>query len=162
MPWQILKRLFKNVTEAELKKTIKRYIKLKIYNKTLITQLGTCMVTIDFKDNKKRCEFFVVPRNGQALLGMPDTAALQIINLNIDSIQAMKEECNTNIHGDIESNANQEAHGVEMSCRNMEADLKVDNNANGHYNSNNVNTLTNYFLSSPNVEADKGKSIELI
>ena len=66
------------------------------------------MVTIDFKDNKKRCEFFVVHRNGQALLGMPDTAALQIININIDSIQATKEEYNTNIQGDKESNVNQE------------------------------------------------------
>ena len=34
------------------------------------------MVIINYKDNKKKCEFFVVPRNGQALLGMPDTAAL--------------------------------------------------------------------------------------
>ena len=57
MPWQIFKRLFKNVTEAELKKTIKRHIKLKTYNKRVITQLGTCMVTIDFNNNKKRCEF---------------------------------------------------------------------------------------------------------
>ena len=28
-------------------------------------------------------DFFVVPRNGQALLGMPDTDALNIINVNI-------------------------------------------------------------------------------
>ena len=27
--------------------------------------------------------FFVVPRNGQVLLRMPDTAALKIININI-------------------------------------------------------------------------------
>ena len=44
---------------------------------------------------------------------MPETAVLQIININIDSIQAMKEEFNTDIHSDKESNANQEAHGVE-------------------------------------------------
>ena len=29
MPWQIFKRLFKNVTKAKLKKTVKRHIKLK-------------------------------------------------------------------------------------------------------------------------------------
>ena len=97
MPCHILKRLFKNVTEAELKKTIKGHIKLKTHNITVITQLGTCIVTINFKDIKKRCMFFVVPRNGQMLLGMPDTAALQIININIDSIQAAKKECNINI-----------------------------------------------------------------
>ena len=58
-----------------------------MYNRTVITQLGMCMVIIDHKDNKKKCEFFVVPRNGQVLLGMPDTTALKIINVNIDSIE---------------------------------------------------------------------------
>ena len=48
MLWHIFKRLFKNVTEAELKKTIKGHIKLKTYNKTVITQLGTCVVIINF------------------------------------------------------------------------------------------------------------------
>ena len=93
------------------------------------------------------------------LLGIPGTAALQIININIDSIQAMNEMCNTNIYK--ESNSNQDVHGVEKSCTNTEVDLKVDNNANSHYNSTNVNTLTSYFLSPPNVEADKRKNIEL-
>ena len=45
------------------------------------------MVIIDYKDNRKKWEFFVVPRNGQVLLGMPGTAALHIININIDSIE---------------------------------------------------------------------------
>ena len=36
MLWHIFKRLFKNVTEAELKKTVKGHIKLKTYNKTVI------------------------------------------------------------------------------------------------------------------------------
>ena len=36
---------------------------------------------------KKKHVFFVVPGNGQVLLGMPDTAVLNIINFNIDSIQ---------------------------------------------------------------------------
>ena len=160
MPWYIFKRLFPSFTEAKCKKTIKRHIKLKTYNKTVITQLVTCVVTIDFKDNKKRYEFFVVPRNGQVLLGMPDTAALKIININIDAIQAVKEECNTNIGDAKESNTKQEVHVVEESCTNMNADLKIDNNANS-YNYINVNTLTNYFLSSSNVEADKRKSIKL-
>ena len=75
-------------------------MKLKTYNKTVIIQLGTCMVTINYKYNKKNCDVFVVPRNSQALLGMQDTAALKIINVNIDSKEAgimWKGECNTNI-----------------------------------------------------------------
>ena len=73
-----------------------------------------------------------VARNGQALLGMPDTAVLKIININIDSIQTVKEECNTNIGDAKESNTKQEVHVVEESCTNMDADLKIDNNVNGH------------------------------
>ena len=69
-------------------KTIKNHIKLKMYNKTFLKQIGTCTVIITYKNNKKKCEFFVVVGNGQALLGMPDTAALNIINVNIDSIEA--------------------------------------------------------------------------
>ena len=39
--------------------------------------------------------FFVVPGNSQALLGMPDTAALKLINIYIDSIQAKVAEYKT-------------------------------------------------------------------
>ena len=128
-------------------------------------QLGTCVVTIDYKDNKKKCEFFVVPRNGQVLLGMPDTAGLNIINVNIDSIEAasmQKENCNTNIGDTNKPNIRQETHVVMESCTNMDEDLKIANNVNGSNNNTSINTLTNYFLSSPNMEVDKWKSIELI
>ena len=103
---------------------------------------------------------FVVPRNSQVLLRMADTAALKIININIDSIQATEEGCNTNIGYDKEPNIKQDMHVGVSSCTNMDADLKIDNNANGHSYTN-VNTLTNYFLSSPNIKADKRKSSEL-
>ena len=53
------------------------------------------MVHIKCKNLKKRCIFFVVPGNGQALLGMPDMASLNIINLNIDSIQVVTPQCKT-------------------------------------------------------------------
>ena len=57
-------------------------------------------VIINYKDNKKKCEFFVVSGNGQVLLVMLDTATLNIINVNIDStVEASmhKENCSTNI-----------------------------------------------------------------
>ena len=97
----IFKKLFRNTTEEQLKRSIKSHIRLRMYNKTSIMQLGMCEVIIKFKNFKKRCVFFVVPGNGQALLGMPDTAALQIININIDSIQAEVAECKTNIKQEI-------------------------------------------------------------
>ena len=44
---------------------------------------------------------------------MPDTAALKIINIKDDSIQAVKEECNTNIGNAKESTQ----HRKCMWCR---------------------------------------------
>ena len=122
------------------------------------------MVIIDYKDNKKKCEFFVIPGNGQVLLGMPDTAALKIININNDSIEVasmQKEKCNTNIGDAIKPDFRQETHVVKESCTNMDVDLKTTNNVNGSSNNTSINTLASYFLSSPNMEVDKRKSIEL-
>ena len=34
-----------------------------------------CAVEIEHKNNKKWCKYFVVPGNGQALLGIPDIDA---------------------------------------------------------------------------------------
>ena len=54
--------------------------------------------------------FFVVPGNSQALLRMPGMAALNIINLNIDSVQ--KEI------GNCKANRGQEMHAVTEDCTN--------------------------------------------
>ena len=113
---------------------------------------------------KKKCEFFVVPRNVQALLGMLDTVALNIININTDSIEAVcthRENCNANISDTKTPYIKQETHGTEESCTNMDEDLKNANNINGLDSNTNRNTLTNYFLSSPNIEIDKRKSAKL-
>ena len=62
------------------------------------------------------------------LLGMPDTAALNIVNINIDSIEAAsmwKENCNTNISGAKKTNTKQETHGAKESCTNTDEDLKL-------------------------------------
>ena len=105
--------------EAKLKKTLK-HIKLKTYNKTVITQLGTCAVVINYKDNKRKCEFFVVPGNDQVLLGMPDTAAPKIININIDCVEVVcmrKVDCNTNMGDTKEAETRQEDLVVMESCK---------------------------------------------
>ena len=92
----IFQKLFVNIGEDQLKRLVKGNIKLKMYNGTHITQLGICMVQIKLKNITKRCAFFVVPGNRQALLGMVDPAVLSLINLNIDSIQTLAAECKTN------------------------------------------------------------------
>ena len=62
----------------------------------------------EYKNNKRKYEFFVVWGNHQALIGRPDTAAFKIININIDSLDAedmQKDNCNTNIVAARVSNA---------------------------------------------------------
>ena len=50
MPLYIFKKLFKNMSEEQLKGSIKGNIKYKTYNGTHITQLGTCAISIKFKN----------------------------------------------------------------------------------------------------------------
>ena len=119
------------------------------------------MVVIKFRNIKKRCVFFVVPGNGQVLLRMPDTAALKLINVNIDSIQAEVAECKTNTGDARKSNITQETHVGEKGCADTDADSKSKHSTNGQNNQDNAYKVTNYFLSSPNVEADKRKSVKL-
>ena len=113
-----------------------------------IEQLGMCMATIKFKNFKKKCVFFVVPGNSQALLGIPDMVALNIINLNIDSHQKEIRECKTNrgqgMHAGTEDCTNKDAHSA----------AKQDGNGQQHQ----TNKLINYFYSSNNTDADKSKS----
>ena len=118
-------------------------------------------MVIQFRNIKKRCVFFVVPGNGQALLGMPDTAALKLINVNINSIQDEVAECKTNT-GDVrKSNITQEMHVGEKGCANTDADSKSKHSANSQNDQDNAYKVTSYFLSSPNVEAYKRESVEL-
>ena len=50
IPLYIFRKLIKNMPEEQLKGSIKGNIKLKTYNGTHITQLGTCAVLIKFKN----------------------------------------------------------------------------------------------------------------
>ena len=59
------------------------------------------------------------------------------------------------------TNIRQETHVVKESCTNTDADLKNTSNAKGSNSNTSINILTNYFLSSPNMETDKWKSVEL-
>ena len=161
MPLFIFKKLFKNFTDNQPERSIKGHITLRTYNKTKITQLGMCMMVNKFKNIKKRCVIFVVPGHGQVLLGKIDKAALKLINISIDSIQAKIAECKTNSGDARESDVTQEMHVAEKGCTNMDADSKIKHSVNGWNYNDNVNTITNYFLSSSNTEADKRKIIEL-
>ena len=151
MPLYIFKTLFKNITVEQLKKSIKSHIRLCMYNKTNIMQLGTCVVIIKFKNIKKTCVFC---RNGRPLLRMPDATSLNIININIDSIQAEMAEYKTN--------TGQEMQTVSEGCTNMGADAITKQDANGQKDQKTRNKPINYFFSSNNTDADKRKSSKMI
>ena len=69
---------------------------------------------------------------------MPDTAALNIINLNIDSIQVEIAECKTDIE--------QEIHNVSKGCTNMDADVITKQDTNIQNDQNITRKWINFFL----------------
>ena len=54
------------------------------------------------QNNKRKCRYFVVPSNGQALLSMPDIDMLNILKVNIHAIGADQtrgsDNCCTKMH----------------------------------------------------------------
>ena len=126
-----------------------------------ITQLGTCMVTIEHKNNIRKCEFFVVLGNGQVLLSMPDTAALKIININIDSLEAEDTQMDNCIEDTKVSKTKQEIHQAGKCCTNTDNTFKTNNSSNVSTSNTNTNMLTKYFLTCTNIETDKRKCAKL-
>ena len=70
MPFNIFTKLFTSAAMYQLAAQ-KDATKLRTYNCTTITQLSRCKVEIENNDKCKKCISFVVPGNGEALLGMP-------------------------------------------------------------------------------------------
>ena len=105
------------------------------------------MVTIEFKNSKKLGVFFVVLGNGHVLLGMPDTASLHILNLNIESIQAQMAKCRTK--------REQETHKVAEDYTNIDIAGISKQTANSQIQ---PAKPINYFYSSRNIETDKRES----
>ena len=109
--------------------------------------------------------FFVVPGNGQALLGMPDTAVLNSINLNTGSIQTVTAECKIN--------KKQETHTGIVACTNTSTtwgedakdnSVRGDNkqDTNGHSHPVDKHISINYFYLSNNIDADKRSSTDMM
>ena len=113
------------------------------------------------KHQKEMC-IFVVPVNCQVLLRMPDTAALKLININIDSIQVEVAECRTNTGNTRKANIEQDTHVEEKGCANTDVDFKTKQGTSSQNGHNNANKYTNYFFSSSDVDADKRNSSKLM
>ena len=80
----------------------------------------------------------MVPVNGPALLRMSDTAALKLMNVNIDYIQAEVAKCKANTGNAREANITQEMYMVEKGCTNTDADSKIKHITNGQNDQENI------------------------
>ena len=152
------------MSKEQLKRSVKGNIRLKMYNGTHIMQLGTCAVQIKFKNIKKRCIFFVVSGNGQALLGMPDTVVLKLINQNIDSIQAIAAKWKTNKEQEActgREGCTNKNTTWNKGCKNNNTSVDSKQDTNGHSHPCNKHISINYFHSSNNIDADKRSSIAM-
>ena len=78
---------FPNANMTQLAKTIDQHTKLYADNNTEIKQLGVCELLVEYKTNKKICEFYVVDFP-TAILGIHDSESLKLITVHFDSIQA--------------------------------------------------------------------------
>ena len=96
-------------------------------------------------------------------MGISDTDALQIININIDFIDAEdmgNSEWYINTSTTKESNTNQETGGAAKCCATTDSISKSTKNSTKSMVNTNANKPTNYFLSGPNCDIDKKKSAE--
>ena len=163
MPLHMYKKLFPNITDEQLAAAKNKNDLLKTYIKTTITQLGTCTIIVEHKNNKKKCRFFVVPRNRQALLGMPDTDVLNIIEIDIDSIgteDARDSKWCASMHTVWEPEPKQETERAEKCYTNMDSILKLRGNNTKPMVKTKSNKTTEYFLSGLTYESNKKKSAE--
>ena len=121
--------------------------KLKNKEQDKHSTIGICIFTSKDKNAQKLCRFSVVPGNGPAILGMPDSDLLDILTINWNTIQVgwqvklikdqkVEEQNYTN------NNSNSISNPVLAICNNSHID---------------------YLLPGPNVETDRLRAkIELI
>ena len=116
------------------------------------------MVVIVHKNNMKKCKFFVVLGNGQALFGIQDTDALNIIKININSIGTEYTRDGNwcaNMHTVQGSNPKQETNAVEKCCTNMDSSSNSTENNTKPLVKTKANKSTEYFLSGANYDSNK-------
>ena len=59
----------------------------KLYNNTEIKQLDVCELLVEYKTNRKICEFYVIDFS-TAILGIHDSESLRLITVHFDTIDA--------------------------------------------------------------------------
>ena len=102
------------------------------------------------------CNFFVVSRNRQHLIGMPDIETVDILTINCNTIQMKKaespENCKTNMSQKIDATEEYYTNTDNISKFEDEEKPMVTDNGN-----NNIE----YFLPGPNSDNDKRVRAEI-
>ena len=105
-----------------------------------------------------------MPGNGQVLFGMPDTDVLNIIKINIDSIDAEdardSKSC-ANMHTVWETDPKQETGSAEKCYKNMDSISKSRDNSTKPTAETKCNKTTEYFLLGLTYESSKNKCAEV-
>ena len=117
--------------------------KLRTYNHTTITQLSRCKVEIKNNDKCRKCTFFVVPGNGEALFSMPDIELLNILNINCNTMGTDKEEKRCELQHEKNSVL---SAGSEQCCTNIgpeRSGAKTNNNTSSYTNIGSNSNLNN-------------------
>ena len=110
------------------------------------------MVEINFKNVTKCCVFFVVLGRSQSLLGIPDTMAVNLFNVNFDSIQTEVGECRINTMQEVEQDMKQHTSKVPNAV------INTTQTPNSLIDSNNSNVLIHYFYLSQDTSCNKKDS----
>ena len=116
-----------------------------------------CAVELEHKNNKKKCRFFVVPINNQALLDMPDIDALNIIKINIHRIHTEQtgdsNNCCANRPTVQRKDMKQETDEAEKCYTNTDNISKFNNKIRQVYSR--LSNTIEYFLSGQSYDSNK-------
>ena len=92
----MFQKLYPDLPYSDLRKSIDKWVTLVACNKQEIKQLGQCCVNVcnSSKGKSKTCKFFVVEDKSNPIIGLNDSIALQLINVNVP----FTDKCTGNVH----------------------------------------------------------------
>ena len=80
LPLCLYRKIFPNVTQTELERSIDHRVQLLVYNKKVIKQLGVCYLHVkNSQDHTKLCKFFIVNSKFNPIIGVNCALRLSLI-----------------------------------------------------------------------------------
>ena len=100
-----------------------------------------------------------MPRNSQAVVGMPSIETLDALTVDCNSIdvQTQSEHTNSEMEDKCQHTSNTQETGSHDKCNRNTTSILNSNNGHKPMITDNINGKISYFIPSPKQEADKGK-----